>query len=70
MVKNTNNTEENETDSTSTKNQLESWLSEVLQFKMTFNPSIYIFQDTAYEGVVRYPMDWTIHFSSTILKAK
>ena len=46
----------------------ESWLSEGLQYKCTFNTSIRIFIDMVYDGALRYPMGWTVLFSSIILK--
>jgi hypothetical protein len=49
--------------------ELEMWLSEVSQWKLTFYPSVCIFQDMAYKGAeIPYPMRWTILFSSIILK--
>lgn len=49
---------------------LESWLSEVLQCKCTFNQTVCIFQDMPYGGVVRYTIVWTTLFSSLILKKR
>ena len=50
--------------------ELERWLSEVSQCQFTFNPSICIFEDMAYGGVVRYPngLDNIILVNFCILK--